>query len=91
MGIRAVICLSLFIYFYLFREYLSGFFCYHCVSIDITFNFICMMIHFIVELMYIGPQITLKISAWMAKNLKALKSNISLTKALIIMGFSPLS
>ena len=49
---------------------------YHCVSIVISFiNLIYMLIHFIVELIvYIGPQITLKISAWTAKNLKALKS-----------------
>ena len=51
MGVRAVTCLSLFIclFIYLFREYLSGFF-YHCVSIVISFNFISLVIHFIVEL-----------------------------------------
>ena len=54
MGVRAVICLSLFtcLFIYLFREYLSGFF-YHCVSIVISFNFISLVIHFIVELMFI--------------------------------------
>ena len=51
MGVRAVICLSLFI-FYIFREYPVGVF-YHCVSIVISFNSISLVIHFIVELMFI--------------------------------------
>ena len=93
MGVRAAICLSLFIwlFIYLFREYLSGFF-YHCVSIVISFNFIIFgdTFHRRIDV-HLGPQMTLKILAWMAKNLKALKGNISLMEALTIVGFSLLS
>ena len=38
--------------FDIFREYLSGNF-YHCVSIVISFDFISLVIYFIVELMFI--------------------------------------
>ena len=86
----------LFVYLYLFvylRSLFLGF--YHCVSIVISFDFISLVIYknvFQCRIdVYLGQQITLKILAWMAKNLKALKDNISLTKALISIGFSPLS
>ena len=54
MGVRAVICLSLYIclFIYLFREYPVWIF-YHCVFIVISFNFISLVIHLIVELMFI--------------------------------------
>ena len=55
MWVRTVICLSVFIclFIYLFREYPVCFFFYHCVYIVISFNFISLVIHFIVELMFI--------------------------------------
>ena len=46
--VHLFICL----FIYIFGEYLSGFF-YHCVSIVISFDFISLVIYFIVELMFI--------------------------------------
>ena len=53
-GVRAdylFIFIYLFIYLLILGRIFSGFF-YHCVSIVISFNFISLMIHFIVELIF---------------------------------------
>ena len=94
MGVRTVICLSLFtcLFIYLFLKGVSFWvflpLCFYCHKLLFHIfgdTFLCRID------VHLGPQITLKISAWMVKNLKALKRNISLTEALIIVGFSPLS
>ena len=77
------LCLFVYLFTYLgsiFLGFLPLCFCCH----TLWFHIFGDMFHCRIDV-YLGPQITLKISAWTAKNLKALKGSISLTKALIII------